>query len=51
MDTKLTNLDSRLIADFGAGSRDSVELVMCIEDDFQDLGVRIPPGTVISKTQ
>jgi acyl carrier protein len=51
MDTKLTNLDSRLIADFNADSLDSVELAMCIEEDFQDLGVRMPPGTTISKTQ
>lgn len=51
MDTKLTNIDFRLIADFGADSLDSVELAMCIEEDFQDLGVRIPPGTMISKTQ
>ena len=51
MDNKLTNLDSRLIVDFGADSLDSVELAMCIEEDFQDLDVRIPPGTTISKTQ
>jgi acyl carrier protein len=51
MDAKLINLDSRLIANFDVDSLDSVELAMCIEEDFQDISVRIPPGTIIYKTQ